>query len=852
MPPRLSIARSAETFLNKLVNYYTKMKIKKLSLEDTTPLNDFGLPQAAVGNFPMQCPVLPHPQGLKILIVGDIPYDSVSKQPFSNASYGKLKILCDSAGVDIRHCYLHNVIDYYPGEQGFTSEAAKARLPSLLSEIDAINPDVIIPLGANVYRALFGDLDIEAKKQESSIEDERGFPRYFSCKHKRYLAVPTFHPVELFARHHLSPVASSDIKKAVRLGKDGWKVPEYKIKYWPTFEETVAILDYFYENKTRLSLDIETRNYFITCVGMAWSKTEAFVIPFHREFLKPYFTKEQELIVWRKLARVMETCPLLGQNAVHYDYKVLLAHNIRANFVEDSMFASWQCYQELPKTLAFMLSLYTDLPYHKDVLSKARRGVIDYKQEFYYCGLDCCSTLQVYDEGLMPELRTRPEGSYDRYRFNISLSRVFEYAGGHGVPFDSAKRDARVAELSDKAHAMAEDLNRKLGRSFNVRSPQQVRKLLYDEWKLPPKIKVTRDKDTGEEKESETADYLTILYLARTYPDLPQLKNIGVLRKLQKRISSLCSIVPKDGLVYWDFSTVGTSTGRAAGKKPLNGHGCQPQNVDRRDRDLFFAPKGYSFLKADLEGADSWTQAAQLACLGDNRLMRDLLAGLKPAQALGLARVYGDEMLTKDTADLLPLKEVLKTPDGEVIYRICKAVSHGSAYMMKEMTMHMNIFKTSDGDLFVNPAECKKSQQLFYKRYNFPKVHEFVRQTMHSKGYLDYSDGSRQYFLGRKDDATLREMLAAAPQCHTGRGANTTLLNVFHDPENTYNGRLLLQPINQVHDETDMLFPTDQLEKAREIFYRACQLKQTFWGQTFQIPFESKWGETWDDCDNAF
>lgn len=825
------------------------MKIKKYVISDKEQ-NTQGLPIPATGLVPMVKPAVPHPDGLRVLFIGNIPYESYTKLPFSGPTYGKLKNLCENAKFDLRHAYVTNILDYYPEGKAFSSEAGLARLRTLREEIEAINPSVIIPLGSDAFISLFGDLNLPRDKQETSLEDARGFPCYLSINGKEFLTVPTYHPTDLFMRHNMTAVAGSDIAKAIRLAKDGWKTPSYKINYWPTFDEVCTLLDDFYSRKTYLSADLETRGTFITCCGLAWSKTEGLVIPFHRESLKPYWPPDQELIIWRKLARVLEHCPLLGQNAVHFDTKIGMHYKIRFNFVDDTMFAGWQCYQELPKDLGFMLSLYTDLPYHKDMLSAARSGKIDYKMEFYYCGLDCCTTYELLVDGLIPEMKTRPRGSYHHYKFNIQMSRTFEYASAHGLCFDTKKRDERLVELKDTASTMEKQINMALGRAFNVRSPQQVKSLFYDEWKLPPAIKTVFDKDTGEREDRETADYLTTLYLARQYPNLPLLDTIGKLRKLNKRISSLEGIIPDDkGMVYWDFSTVGTKFGRASGKKPMNHHGCQPQNVDRRDRDLFVAPPGWLLLKADLEGADSWTQAAQLACVGDSRLMDDLLKKLKPAQALAIASIHGDQMMGLPAEEFLKFKKELKTEDGEVIYGIMKAVSHGSAYMMKKMTMHKNIFKKSDGDLYVNPNECEKKQGLFYKRYNFPKVHEFMRNVMVNQGYLDFSDGSRHYFLGRKDDATLREMLASAPQNHTSRAANTTILRIFHAPENRdSSNHLIMRPINQVHDETDMLFPETELNFVSDTFKKYCSVEQVFWGQKFVIPFEANYGKDWGSC----
>jgi uracil-DNA glycosylase len=825
------------------------MKIKKFSDLDI-PVNNPGLPIISDGQYPMYCPPVPHPSGKKFLILGDVPFEQYSKQPFSNSSYGKLKIVAAAGGLDPDLCYRHNVFDYYPPEGSFSSEGALKRRQSLYLEIEALAPDCIIVCGANAFLTLFGDLSLPRSKQPTNLEDERGYPRRKSFGNHSCIVLPSYHPTDLFLRHHLSPVVSSDFEKAVRLTTSGWSPRQYNINFWPSYDEIIARLTSYYESKTYLSADIETRGTYITCVGLAHSTSEALVIPFHREGLVERWTEQQARTIWRLLAKVLETCPLLGQNAVHFDTKILQKYCIRANFVDDTMFAAWQAFQEYPKTLGFILSYYTDLPYHKDMLSDARRGKIDYKQEFYYCGLDCCTTLEGLQE-IAKELKSRPSGTIDSYRFNINMSRAFEYCSAHGMPFDSKTRDTRLKGLDEEIRDTELSLCQRLGRDFNVNSPQQVKKLFYEEWKLPETVKLEVDKDTGEEHEKVSADYLTTLYLARNFPQIPELKIIADVRRLKKRASFLRGIDPdKKGYIYWDFTTVGTKFGRASGKKPMFGHGVQPQNVPRDDRDLCLAPDDHYLLKADLEGADSWTQAAQLMCVGEPRLMNDLLAGLKPAQALAIAHILNNpEVLTWEAAQILPYKKLLKNPEGEIIYAFCKAISHGSAYMMAENTMHQNIFKRSEGEIFISAEQCKKLQLMFFKRYNMPKVHNFMRQIMVSKGYLDYSDGSRQFFLGRKDNQTLREMLSSAPQRHTAIASNTTILRLFNSPENRdANNKLILKPINQVHDETDQLFHKLQLQKAADLFRKNCSVKQTFWGVDFIIPFEAQYGENWGNC----
>ena len=107
---------------------------------------------------------------------------------------------------------------------------------------------------------------------------------------------------------------------------------------------------------------------------------------------------------------------------------------------------------------------------------------------------------------------------------------------------------------------------------------------------------------------------------------------------------------------FLGFNVVGTDTSRVSGYKPLDGKGVQPQNVDSRDRDLFLADEGCFWLKADLEGADSWTVAAQCQALGDSNMMNDLLGGIKPAQALAIAHVFDRKLITASTEVLASYK----------------------------------------------------------------------------------------------------------------------------------------------------------------------------------------------------
>ena len=390
---------------------------------------------------------------------------------------------------------------------------------------------------------------------------------------------------------------------------------------------------------------------------------------------------------------------------------------------------------------------------------------------------------------------------------------------------------------------------------------------LYDELKLPVRY-IEKTNDEGDIELRETQDYLTLLLLARQFPAIPAILTAGKLRKLKKRISALrnISVRPDTGRISWAFNCVGTETGRASGYKPSDGWGVQPQNVDSRDRDLYLAGRvpGSLWCKADLEGADSWTVAAMLVAVGDNRMMDDLLHGVKPAQALAISVLFGKHLISADVQTIksyMPeFKARIKAEEAQrgkkrTTYDATKAVSHGSNYLMGPKTTHENIFKKTDGDLFVPIEECRDMQTVYEQRYKgLDKLKERMVNILNSHGYLDSFSGNRRHFVGRRDNSTIRQMMSQLPQSHTNYATNTLLERIYHWKGNRVDKspKLIHEPVNQVHDEINTIFPADRLDQARDIFATCSVNRLTCWGIDYTIPFEANYGVSWGECDEEF
>jgi hypothetical protein len=109
----------------------------------------------------------------------------------------------------------------------------------------------------------------------------------------------------------------------------------------------------------------------------------------------------------------------------------------------------------------------------------------------------------------------------------------------------------------------------------------------------------------------------------------------------------------------------------------------------------------------------------------------------------------------------------------------------------------------------------------------------------------------RRVFFGRNDNHRTRVGLALLPQNNTALATNRALHNLFYQPYNRYQSslNLVIQPVNQVHDEADIAFYESELPQVREIFAKASDFTSEVWGVKFKIPFDPNYGPNWGECE---
>lgn len=270
-----------------------------------------------------------------------------------------------------------------------TPAAHACELSVLASLLAAQRPNVLVPVGEVALWSVTG---------RTSIDDWRGAVRLVAPNAPimsvvteapeaaqtaawltRLKILPTYPPERIGRQYKILGTLIADLMKV----KHEARTPEHtplEIAVW--LEPDLADLDRFERDHIAssdlLTLDIETALGQIVCVQIGTDDRTCLVLPFvdYRRSDRCYWgTADLEIAAWGWLRRVLDTpTPKLGQNFAAYDAYWLLdkAGLTVRNYKHDLRLIHHILQPELPKTLAYMGSLYSKMP----------RWKTDHKGEF--------------------------------------------------------------------------------------------------------------------------------------------------------------------------------------------------------------------------------------------------------------------------------------------------------------------------------------------------------------------------------------------------------------------------------------------------------------------------------------
>jgi DNA polymerase len=320
----------------------------------------------------------------KIMLVGEAwgEQEEQQHQPFVGTSGWILDGMLSQIGLTRRDCALTNCFNLRPkpsndiknlcgskadGIPGlpalvkgkFVLAKYKPELDRLYREINEVQPNIIVALGATAAWALLRSTGIKA------IRGSVTFTHPALPIDRTYKVIPTYHPAAVARQWTERPVVIADLDKAKRESESpDYTRPERLLWIYPTLEDLEEYERLYIRDAVQLSVDIETWGNQITCIGFAPSPNSGIVIPFvceSREGKNYWPTIEEELAAWNYVRRWLAMKPSLFQNGM-YDIQFLWrSYHIPVPLAaEDTMLLHHAFQPEMEKGLGFLASIYTD------------------------------------------------------------------------------------------------------------------------------------------------------------------------------------------------------------------------------------------------------------------------------------------------------------------------------------------------------------------------------------------------------------------------------------------------------------------------------------------------------------
>ncbi|MEE9613969.1 MAG: DNA polymerase I [Thermodesulfobacteriota bacterium] len=349
-----------------------------------------------------------------------------------------------------------------------------------------------------------------------------------------------------------------------------------------------------------------------------------------------------------------------------------------------------------------------------------------------------------------------------------------------GIKVDGGALAELSKEMERELGALEAALYSAAGATFNISSPKQVAKLLFEELGLKP-LKKTK---TG-----YSTDESVLTRLAATHEVPEKILSYRQLSKLKSTyVDGLLALIdPRTGRVHTSFNQTVTATGR------LSSSGPNLQNIPvkgefaPRIRGAFVAEKGSRFLSADY-----------------SQIELRLVAHFSGDPVLVEAFSRDEDVHTRTASEVFGIMPGLVTPE---MRRRAKAINFGIIYGMGAYGLA--------GELGISVSEAGNYIETYFERYE--KVREFIDGTIEGaaeRGYTETLFGRRRYIpeLRSPNETVVRlgERLAVNTPVQ-GSAADiikAAMIKIHRRiAEGGFNSRMLLQ----IHDELVFEVPSKEV-----------------------------------------
>jgi DNA polymerase-1 len=302
-------------------------------------------------------------------------------------------------------------------------------------------------------------------------------------------------------------------------------------------------------------------------------------------------------------------------------------------------------------------------------------------------------TLEIWQQ-LAPAVESRGLGKLYR-EIELPLTRVLAKMEQAGIRINRAElgklsgmMEGQIAALTSEIHALA-------GKTFNISSPQQLGRVLFEDLGLPAPVKYGKGKviSTAADVLEELAADHEIVRKVLEYRQLTKLKGtyVDALPEL---------IDPQTGRVHTSFNQTGAATGRLSSSNPNLQNIPIRTELGREIRAAFVPRDGWKLLAADY----SQIELRLLAHFSDDPLLVESYR-------------TGEDIHTRTASEVMGVPPLMVTHEAR---RAAKAVNFGIVYGISAFGL--------SAQLGISRAEAEKYIKNYFARHT--GVRRFIDETI--------------------------------------------------------------------------------------------------------------------------
>lgn len=749
------------------------------------------------------------PDGLlssKIAIVGEQPakYEVKYGRPFVGPAGKNLDECLRNAKIARGSCYLTNVIkevdhdlEHYMRITGGVNgkaiiyEAGQQYINALRDELEQTSANVIVALGNTPLFTLTDRTGITAWR--GSVIESTLLPgrKVIPCLHpanytdEKVLANPAAYLSKYLITMDLEKVRCESEYPDIRL-------EDRKLYTQPSFYDVMSWLEQcrlLAEQGRIIYYDIELtpKTQELSCISFAIGPHEVLCIPFV-DANGDYFTGEQEYEIMLKIEELLadERYQKGGQNLIFDAHFLLRKYGIRTrNVAADTMIAQHILYPDFGgktyrgKSLEFITSMWTDVPYYKRDGKLWLTGLGEYDKGWRYNCLDSIVCADAYPKQLS-EIEER--GNAVAYERQMRLIGPLSYMMEKGIRIDVSGMERASKQALLEADELTHQVFSLTGRIFNLASPQQVSDYFYRDKQIQPYLNKNGKPTVDEEALTRIAN-----------KGFREASLILEIRRLQKKASTFLNPenVDTDGRMRCSYNPVGTRFSRISSSANIFGTGANLQNVPHDVLGYYVADVGHVIYSLDM----SQIEARIVAYVGNITQMKEVYE-----KGLDIHRQTGSLIFNKHYNDVSSEPGSSTIGNGTYSERDwAKRANHGFNYGFGYKSFSL---------LYEIP---ERQAKFIYDGYHaaYPGLRGTywtgIEKELRATRTLTNLFGRKITFLGKWGEKLLNEAYSCIPQGTCGDLVNEWGLNYVY-----YNSDPLFKHIElltQVHDSISFQVP---------------------------------------------